>query len=86
MLDSVRQLEIKCREWNSPKPPDTYNGYYIPRRIPSGDPPYLADTISPKSYARAFHLMDALLRALLPYEGLMQLGFNHSLRVNGEDV
>ena len=37
-------------------------------------------------YARAFHLMDALLRALLPYEGLMQLGFNHSLRVNGEDV
>lgn len=86
MLDSVRQLEIKCREWSSPKPPDTYNGYYIPRRIPSGDPPYLADTISPKSYARAFHLMDALLRALLPYEGLMQLGFNHSLRVNGEDV
>ena len=86
MLDSVRQLEIKCREWSSPKPPDTYNGYYIPRRIPSGDPPYLADTISPKSYARAFHLMDAMLRALLPYEGLMQLGFNHSLRVNGEDV
>ena len=86
MLDSVRQLEIKCREWSSPKPPGTYNGYYIPRRIPSGDPPYLADTISPKSYARAFHLMDALLRALLPYEGLMQLGFNHSLRVNSEDV
>ena len=86
MLDSVRQLEIKCREWSNPKPPDTYNGYYIPRRIPSGDPPYLADTISPKSYARAFHLIDALLRALLPYEGLMQLGFNHSLRVNGEDV
>lgn len=86
MLDSVTKLVIQCKEWNNPKPAYTFNGYSIPRRTYFGDPPYLADAVSAKSYSRAFHLIDALLRALLPYEGLMELVYDHSLRVNGENV
>ena len=84
MLESIRQMEIKCKEWNNPKPQESAGGYYIPRYRGSGDPPYLADAVSPKSYSRAFHLIDALLRAFLSYEGSLE--YDHSFRVNGESV
>ena len=81
MLDSVRQMEVKCREWSNPNSQGVYGNYYIPRRT---EAPYLADAVSPKSYSRVFHLIDALLKALLPYTGSMS--YDHTLRVNGETV
>ncbi len=81
MLDSVRQMEVKCREWSNLNSQGEYGNYYIPRRT---ETPFLADVVSPKSYSRVFHLIDALLRALLPYSGSM--GYDHTLRVNGETV
>ncbi len=82
MLDPVRQMEIACKEWSNPKPQETFGNYYYIHQ--PTNPPYLADAVSPKSYSRVFHLIDALLRALLPYVGSMD--YDHTLRVNGEPV
>lgn len=46
--------------------------------------PFMADTVSKGSYVRAFHVLDALLKALFTFGGGMN--YNFKFRVNGEIV
>lgn len=43
-----------------------------------------ADTMSKSSYNRAFHIFDALVKALIPYGG--GFAYDFSLKVNGKTV
>ncbi len=98
MLDDIQKLYIAFREWHKP-----VQDFYIPGRIPRRrDKPeaeFLTKEISPKTAKRAFHILDALTRALLPYGGSFSCisetiylnnrynkKYNYWFNVNGERV
>lgn len=80
MLDSIEEMEAKCREWHKK---DIY-GVYPTRNYRYATEPFLANAMTPKCFSRAFHIIDALLKALKPYNG--RLDFENKLIVNGEPV
>lgn len=77
MLDTIQELENSCREWHKK---DTYRY----SRNYRADAPFLANTMNLKSFARAFHIIDALVKALRPYKG--EFTSDHRIVVNGEPV
>ena len=50
----------------------------------TGEKPLLVDCISPKSYSRAFHILDVLLKGMLPFGVSVKKLFH--FQINGEDV
>lgn len=69
----------KCERWlERRKVGSNSYGRYVE------EPPFMAGLISKPSYPRAFHILDALLKAILPFGGGMNYDFK--FRVNGEIV
>ena len=67
MVKEVEKLQNTYKEWHKPdKDIRTPGDYRIPRRRESSYAPLFANEFSPKVSSRAFHLLDALTRALLP--------------------
>ena len=80
MLDSVEKLEEQCKEWHKK---DIY-GNYPARNYRYATAPFLAEAMTPKCFSRAFHIIDALVKALQPYQG--RINYDNQLIVNGEPV
>lgn len=80
MLDSIEEMDAKCKEWHKK---DVY-GFYPARNYRYAEEPFLANTMTPKCFSRAFHIIDALLKALQPYNG--RLDDKNRLIVNGEPI
>ena len=93
MLDAAQKMADDFKEWHKPVR-DTYSpgGYWIPGRRTMSEPPFLANDISTKTSSRAFHILDAIDRALKPYLGSLtyQYTFNskkqYVFSVNGENI
>lgn len=76
--DIARQKE-KCENWlERQKAGQVRYGRYVE------EAPLLADSISKASCSRAFHILDALLKGMLPFGACVTYQFH--FRVNGEDV
>lgn len=69
----------KCERWLERKGERPYGYGRYAEEIP-----LFAEDISKESYSRAFHILDALLKGMLPFGASMIWGFR--FRVNGEDV
>ena len=69
----------KCENWLELR----NNGDYRYGRY-AGETPLMADSISKGSYSRAFHILDALLKGMLPFGASVTYQF--SFQVNGEIV
>ena len=65
----VKKLEEEYQKWVHPKREYSPSGYVITPWHNPKDAPLLVNTISDKLSYRAFHILDALMKALLPYEG-----------------
>ena len=93
MLDEVQKMVDDFKEWHKPIR-DTYSpgGYWIPGRRTMSEPPFLANDISTKTSSRAFHILDAIDRALKPYLGSLTYQYTlnskkqYVFSVNGENV
>jgi len=72
----------KCENWLERKNKET-NTYYRHGRY-TDDPPVFADAVSKDSYSRTFHILDALLKGMLPFGA--SVTYQLHFRVNGEDV
>ena len=68
MLDNIQKLYVAFREWHK-FDRDIYIPDIIPRKRNEPEAEFLTNEISPKTAKRAFHILDALTRALLPYGG-----------------
>ncbi|MBE6990235.1 MAG: hypothetical protein E7426_05770 [Ruminococcaceae bacterium] len=76
--DIAKQKE-KCESWlDRQKDNQMRYGRY------AEEAPLLADSISKDSYARAFHILDALLKGMMPFGASVTYQFH--FQVNGEDV
>ena len=93
MLDAAQKMADDFKEWHKPVR-DTYSpgGYWIPGRRTMSEPPFLANDISTKTASRAFHILDAIDRALKPYLGSLTYQYTHNsekqyvFSVNGEKI
>ena len=98
MLDDIQKLYAAFREWHNPVQ-EIYIPGRIPRRRDQPEAEFLTNEISAKTAKRAFHILDALTRALLPYEGSFTCTheityqsnrynkkYNYWFNVNGERV
>lgn len=76
--DIAAQKE-KCESWLEQRKngPFRYGRY-------TGETPLLADSMSSKTYSRAFHILDALIKGMLPFGASVTYQFH--FQVNGEDV
>lgn len=74
----IEKHKQECEEWLERESKREYAWRY------QVDPPLFADTMSKSSYNRAYHILDALVKALLPFGG--GLAYDFSLKVNGETV
>ena len=93
MLDAAQKMADDFKEWHKPVR-DTYSpgGYWIPGRRTMSEPPFLANDISTKTASRAFHILDAIDRALKPYLGSLTYQYTQNsdkqyvFSVNGEKI
>ena len=98
MLDDIQKLYTSFREWHKPVQ-EIYIPGRIPRRRDEPEAEFLTNEISVKTAKRAFHVLDALTRALLPYGGSFTCAheiiyqnnrynkkYNYWFNVNGERV
>ena len=93
MLDAAQKMADDFKEWHKPVR-DTYSpgGYWIPGRRTMSNPPFLANDISTKTASRAFHILDAIDRALKPYLGSLTYQYTQNsneqyvFSVNGEKI
>ncbi|MBR6173061.1 MAG: hypothetical protein IKQ49_07805 [Eubacterium sp.] len=69
MTDNIQKLYTSFREWHKPVREIYIPGIVPRRRDEQREPEFLTNEISPKTAKRAFHILDALTRALLPYGG-----------------
>lgn len=75
----IASHKAKCEGWlDRQKERGQRYGRYVE------DPPILAADISEESYSRAFHILDALLKGMLPFGASLTYQFH--FQVNGEDV
>lgn len=76
---NIAAQKEKCENWLEQRKngPFRYGRY-------EGETPLMADTMSPQTYSRAFHILDALLKGMLPFGTHVTYQFH--FRVNGEDV
>ena len=76
--DIAAQKE-KCENWLEQRKngPFRYGRY-------AGETPLLADSMSSKTYSRVFHILDALIKGMLPFGASVTYQFH--FQVNGEDV
>ncbi len=79
----VETFKTHCEEW--------YDLYSQGIRMQYGsrlEPPTMASEISKASYPRAFHIIDAILKAVLPYNGALLSDYQHNyrFRINGDTV
>ena len=76
---NIASHKAKCEGWlERQKERGQRYGRYVE------DPPILAADISKESYSRAFHILDALLKGMLPFGASLTYQFH--FQVNGEDV
>ncbi len=79
----VEAYKTECEEWYD------LDSKGINMRYGSKlEPPTMAAEISKASYPRAFHIIDAILKAVLPYNGALLSDYQHNYRfsINGELV
>lgn len=69
LLPVVKKLQEEYQKWAHPKRQYSPGGYAITPWHNPKDAPLLANTISDKLSSRCFHILDALMKALLPYMG-----------------
>ena len=75
----IASHKAKCESWlERQKERGQRYGRYVE------EPPILAADISKGSYSRAFHILDALLKGMLPFGASLTYQFH--FQVNGEDV
>lgn len=79
LFKDVAAHKEKCENWLEQRKngPFRYGRY-------AGETPLLADSMSPKTYSRAFHILDALIKGMLPFGASVTHQFH--FQVNGEDV
>ena len=75
----IANHKAKCEGWlERQKERGQRYGRYV------DNPPILAEDISKESYSRAFHILDALLKGMLPFGASLTYQFH--FQVNGDDV
>ena len=79
LYKDISAQKEKCENWpeQQKKGPFRY-GKFV------GEKPLMADTMSPKSFPRAFHILDALIKGMLPFGASVTYEF--AFQVNGEVV
>lgn len=79
LYKDIASHKAKCEGWlERQKERGQRYGRYVE------DPPILATDIAKESYSRAFHILDALLKGMLPFGASLTYQFH--FQVNGEDV
>ena len=79
MYKDIAAQKEKCVNWLVQRKNGPFHyGRYI------GETPLLADSMSSETYSRAFHVLDALIKGMLPFGASVTYQFH--FQVNGEDV
>lgn len=80
---NVIAYKAECEEWY-----DLHSKGINMRYGSKIEPPTMAAEISKASYPRAFHIIDAVLKAVLPYNGALLSDYQHiyRFRINSETV
>ncbi len=79
LYKDIEAQKEKCADWLKQQK----NGSFRYGRY-AEDKPLLADSMSPETYSRAFHILDALIKGMLPFGASVTYYFH--FQVNGEDV
>ncbi len=88
----VKKLEEEYQKWVHPKKEYSFGGYVTTPWHNPKDAPLLTNTVSDKASSRAFHILDSLVKALLPYNGDLDYEQpynstrNYYFSVNGDNV
>ena len=75
----ISEQREKCERWSNQRKSSSYR-----YERQTGETPVLADSMSPKTYSRAFRILDTILKGLLPFGASVTQKFH--FQVNGEDV
>ena len=75
----ISEHKEKCERWSNQR---KSNSYRYERQ--TGEMPLFADKMSPKTYSRAFRILDAILKGMIPFGASVTQDF--LFQVNGENV